>query len=69
MIDRGIQKATEQVVWDRICQNIIQQLAAQHYKVAVIKGVESIGEVLIEFYAHAITDQQNELSNEPIILG
>lgn len=69
VIDRGIQKATEQVVWDQICQNIIQQLAAQHYKVAVIKGVESIGEVLIEFYAHAITDRQNELSNEPIILG
>ena len=69
VIDRGIQKATEQVVWDQICQNIIQQLAAQHYKVAVIKGVERIGEVLIEFYAHAITDQQNELSNEPIILG
>ena len=69
VIDRGIQKATEQVVWDQICQNIIQQLAAQHYKVAVIKGVERIGEVLIEFYAHVITDQQNELSNEPIILG
>ncbi|ENU38186.1 TPM domain-containing protein [Acinetobacter johnsonii] len=69
VIDRGIQKATEQVVWDQICQNIIQQLAAQHYKVAVIKGVESIGEVLIEFYAHATTDRQNELSNDPIILG
>ena len=69
VIDRGIQKATEQVVWDQICQNIIQQLGMQQYKVAVIKGVESIGEVLIEFYAHAITDRQNELSNEPIILS
>ena len=69
VIDRGIQKATEQVVWDQICQNIIQKLAAQHYKVAVIRGVESIGEVLIEFYAHAIVDQHNELNNEPIILG
>ena len=64
-----MQKATEQVVWYQICQNMIQQLAAQQYKVAVMEGVESIGEVLIEFYAHAITDQQNELSNEPIILG
>lgn len=69
VIDRGIQQATEQIVWDGICQNIIQQLAAQHYKAAVIKGVERIGEVLIEFYAHAITDRHNELSNEPIILG
>ncbi len=69
VIDRGIQQATEQVVWDQICQNMIQQLAAQQHKAAVIKGVFSIGEVLIEFYAHAITDGQNELSNEPIILG
>lgn len=69
VIDRGIQKATEQVVWDQICQNMIQQLAEQQHKAAVIKGVCSIGEVLIEFYAHAITDKQNELSNEPIILG
>ena len=69
VIDRGIQKATEQVVWDQICQNIINQLAKQRYKAAVINGVVSIGEVLNQFYANSITDQQNELSNHPIILG
>ncbi|OTG68706.1 hypothetical protein B9T25_04260 [Acinetobacter sp. ANC 4470] len=69
VIDRGIQQATEQVVWDGICQNMITQLAAQQYKAAVINGVFSIGEVLMEFYTDSIADQQNELSNHPIILG
>jgi hypothetical protein len=32
-------------------------------------GVFSIGEVLNGFYAHSIDDQNNELSNKPIILG
>ena len=69
VIDRGIQKATEQVVWDEICQKMIEQLSRHQYREAVMTGVFSIGEVLNKFYAYSITDRQNELSNKPIILG
>ena len=69
VIDRGIRKATEQAVWDEICQNMIAQLSQHQYRDAVMAGVFSIGEVLNEFYAHSTTDQHNELSNKPIILG
>ena len=69
VIDRGIQKATEQVVWDEICQKMIMQLSSHQYREAVMTGVFSTGKVLNEFYAYSIADQHNELSNKPIILG
>ena len=69
VIDRGIRKATEQIVWDGICQKMIKQLSSHQYRDAVMTGVFSIGEVLNEFYAHSTADQHNELSNKPIILG
>lgn len=69
VIDRGLQQATAQAVWDDICENMIKGLAQQHYQQAVVKGVLGIGEVLNMFYAQAMTDQSNELGNAPIILG
>ena len=69
MIDRGIQKATKQIIWDEICQKMIEQLSRHQYRDAVMTGVFSIGEVLNGFYANSIDDQNNELSNKPIILG
>ena len=69
VIDRGIQKATEQATWDRICQTMIEELAKQQYRDAVVHGVLRIGEVLNQFYENSIPDQSNELSNQPIILG
>ena len=69
VIDRGIQQATEQTVWDDICQNIISQLTQKQFKLAVITGVMNIGEVLSQFYAQSIQEQNNELGNNPIILG
>lgn len=69
VIDRGIEKATEQGVWDEICATMIGTLARQQYREAVITGVFQIGEILNQFYEHSIPDQSNELSNEPIILG
>ena len=68
VIDRGIRKATEQVVWDEICQKMIEQLSQHQYRDAVMTGVFCIGEVLNELYIHSTTDQHNELSNKPIIL-
>lgn len=68
VIDRGIQQATEQAVWDDICQKIIAQLAQKQFKAAVVNGVISIGEVLNQFYAQSVKDTNNELANHPIIL-
>ncbi|TCH64009.1 TPM domain-containing protein [Acinetobacter sp. ANC 4862] len=69
VIDRGILQATEQAIWNEICQNMIAQLAQKQFRLAVITGVVSIGEVLNRFYTHSIKDENNELGNAPIILG
>ncbi|WP_180174515.1 TPM domain-containing protein [Acinetobacter sp. YH01022] len=68
VIDRGIQQATEQAVWDDICQNIISQLVDQQFRLAVVTGVKYIGVVLTQFYAQSVKEQNNELENNPIIL-
>ncbi|WP_180043043.1 MULTISPECIES: TPM domain-containing protein [unclassified Acinetobacter] len=68
VIDRGIQQATEQAVWDEICQNMIAQLAQKQFRLAVVTGVMNIGEVLNRFYTHSVQEQDNELENEPVIL-
>ncbi len=68
VIDRGICQATEQKVWDEICQDMITQLKQQNYRQAVVLGVEKIGELLNFYYAQQITDQSNELENAPILL-
>jgi uncharacterized membrane protein len=69
VIDRGIKQATTQEVWDRICQNIIQQLKQKKFKIGVIEGVTDIGKVLDQYYDRKIDDLKNELGNKPIILG
>ena len=69
VIDRGIQKETDQTIWDEICQKMTEQLSKHQYREAVMAGVFDIGDVLNNFYAQSTIDQQNELSNNPIILG
>ena len=68
VIDRGIQKATDQTVWEDICQSIIQALKQQHYRDGVIQGVLAIGKVLDAYYDRKINDIENELKNSPILL-
>ena len=68
LYDRGLKTATQQIIWDEICKNMIAQLAQEQFKLAVITGVMNIGEVLNQFYAQSIQEQNNELGNEPIIL-
>lgn len=67
VIDRGIKTATQQKIWDEICQNIITQLVDRQFREAVVMGVTKIGEVLNQFYAQSIQDKNNELANRPII--
>lgn len=69
VIDRGIKTATTQQMWDEVCAHIVQGLVQQQYRKAVITGVQEIGEILDAFYDRQLLDQQNELSNVPIILG
>lgn len=69
VIDRGIKSATTQQVWDEVCAHIVQGLAQQQYRQAVITGVQEIGEILDAFYDRQWVDRENELGNAPIILG
>ncbi|TCB75331.1 TPM domain-containing protein [Acinetobacter sp. ANC 4177] len=68
VIDRGIKSATQQQVWDSICQDVIGQMKHQQYRQGVVLGVFEIGKVLADFYQHSRLDVKNELGNAPIIL-
>ena len=69
VIDRGIQHATTQQVWDEVCQSIIEKMVQQYYRQALIDGVTQIGSILDHFYANKIQDKADELSNSPIMLN
>ena len=69
VIDRGIRNATTQEIWDGICQNILQKLAHKKYKEGLVDGIFEIGKVLDAYYDRQIQDLDNEISNQPIILG
>jgi uncharacterized membrane protein len=69
IFDRGIRNATNDQVWQQICDSIVQQLKQKKYQQAVVIGVQQIGEVLSHFYDENMPDQSNELGNAPIIIN
>ena len=69
VIDRGIQQATTQQVWNEVCQSVIKKMAQQQYRQALVEGVIQIGSILDQFYASKIEDNADELSNSPIMLN
>lgn len=69
VIDRGIRNATTQNIWDEICQNILQQLVQKKYKEGLVDGIFEIGKVLDAYYDRKIQDLDNEIGNQPIMLG
>ena len=69
VIDRGIRQATTQQVWDAVCQSIIEKMAQQQYRQALVDGVTQIVAILDQFYANKIQDKADELSNSPIMLN
>ena len=69
VIDRGIQLATTQQVWDEVCQSIIAKMAQQQYRQALVDAVTEVGTILDHFYANKIEDKADELSNSPIMLN
>ena len=69
VIDRGIQQATTQQVWNEVCQSIIEKMAQREYRLALTDGVTQIGTILDQFYANKIDDKADELGNSPIMLN
>ncbi|MBK5646847.1 MAG: TPM domain-containing protein [Acinetobacter sp.] len=69
VIDRGIQQATTQLVWDEVCQSIIAKMAQQQYQRALVEAVVQIGTILQDFYKNKSQDLANELGNAPIMLN
>ena len=69
VIDRGIQQATTQQVWDEVCQGIIAKMAQQQYQRALVDAVAQIGTILQDFYKDQSLDLANELGNAPIMLN
>ena len=69
VIDRGIKHGTQQELWDKICQQLLNQMREQQYRDAVVEAVLAIGEVLNQFYDQKTVDRGDELGNAPILLG
>jgi uncharacterized membrane protein len=69
VFDRGIQQASEQAVWDTICQDMVRLMGQQQYCVALIEAVNKIGTILQAYDAQLKIEVQNELPNEPIIIN
>lgn len=69
VIDRGIKHGTQQVLWDKICRQLLNQMREQQYREAVVEAVLAIGEVLNQFYDKKVVDLDDELGNAPILLG
>lgn len=69
VVDRGICTETHTLAWEAICRTMVQQLKHSDYRAAVVDAVLAIGEVLDQFYMQHDDQDQNELGNEPIILG
>jgi len=57
VIDRGIQLATTQQVWDEVCQSIIAKMAQQQYRQALVDAVTEVGTIFDHFYANKIEDK------------
>lgn len=57
VIDRGIQQATTQQVWDEVCQGVIEKMSQREYRQALVDGVTQIGSILDQFYANKIDDK------------
>ena len=49
IFDRGIRNATNDQVWQQICEAMVQKLKQQQYQQAVVMGVQQIGEVMSRF--------------------
>ncbi|WP_180056239.1 MULTISPECIES: TPM domain-containing protein [unclassified Acinetobacter] len=68
VFDRGLRQATNDKIWQGICQNIIAKMQTKDYRNAMTSGVSEIGRVLNLFYADKTQERVNELANSPIVL-
>ncbi|EPF70405.1 TPM domain-containing protein [Acinetobacter rudis] len=68
VVDRGIQQAAQATCWEQICQEMLPSLKEKAYLEAVLFAIERIAEILQHFQQELGYTQQDELSNQPIIL-
>ena len=69
VVDRGINQATTQQEWQKICNDMLLSLKQKQYRAAVVQGILDIGQILNQFYAGSLIDQENELSDFPKIMN
>jgi len=65
--DRNIHHKVDAKEWQKICQIIQEDFRHENYGDGVVKGIEKIGELLAEHFPVS-KDDENELSNKPVIL-
>lgn len=68
VLDRGIQRATDASKWQQICEQMLPSLKAKNYLEAVLFAIEHIRLILEDFQQEMGDKDQDELSNQPIIL-
>ena len=68
VVDRGIQQATDAACWAQICAQMLPRLKDKAYLAAVLDAIGCIAEILQRFQQERGHVQQDELSNQPIIL-
>jgi len=65
--DRNINKVVGQEEWQRICLLMQTEFKAGRFGKGVVTGIEEIG-LLLEQHFPYTKDDQNELSNQPVVL-
>ncbi len=68
LADRGINKCVGQSEWDRIAQIMQNKFGQGDFQQGSLQGIEEITR-LLKTYFPASSDNTNELSNRPVIIG
>jgi uncharacterized membrane protein len=69
IFDRGLEQATQQEVWNLICQDMVQQLSQKNYCEAVIQAIKKIGNILHQYDEINRIANVNERSDAPVIIN
>lgn len=66
--DRGIHAKVSSQAWKSICQMMESSFRQQQFKSGVIEGIQAIGAHLQKHFPPDCKKENNELSNQPVIL-
>jgi len=65
--DRGVNRKVAAKDWQRICRLMETLFRQKEFQAGVLAGIDEISKLLVELYP-AGKDDDNELSNEPVVL-